>query len=157
MALIDKLSKIAKSVGDEAVNAAKKSGELIEITKLNHAISAEEDKISAILPKMGTICYQRYKNGENIDPELLNYCKKIDDIKAGIATLKEKILEVRNVKICAGCGTELAPEIVFCSKCGAKQEAAPETTAVEEMKTCPQCAARVPLNSTFCTSCGNKM
>lgn len=157
MALMDKLSKIAKSVSDEAVNAAKKSGELIEITKLNHAISAEEDKISAILPKMGNICYQRFKNGENIDPELLNYCNKIEEIKAGIAILRQKILDVKNVKICASCGSELAPEIVFCSKCGAKQESAPETTAVEELKTCPQCAARVPLDSAFCTSCGTKM
>jgi ribosomal protein L40E len=156
MAIIDKLSKIAKSVSDEAVNVAKKSGELIEITKLNNAISTEEDKINAVLPKMGNIIYQRFKNGENIDPELLTYCNKIEDIKANIAALKQKILEVKNIKICPGCNSELSPEVVFCPKCGAKQETA-EVVEAEEMKTCPKCAAAVPVDSAFCTSCGAKM
>jgi ribosomal protein L40E len=156
MALIDKLSKIAKSVGDEAANAAKKSGELIEITKLNHAISNEEDKINAILPKMGNISYQKFKNGENIDPDLLNYCNKIEEIKSTITGLKQKILEIKNVKICQSCGSELGLDITFCPKCGAKQDT-PETTIVQDMKTCPNCAARVPLDSAFCTSCGAKI
>jgi ribosomal protein L40E len=156
MALIDKLSKIAKSVGDEAVNAAKKSGELIEITKLNHAISNEEDKINAILPKMGNISYQKFKKGESIDPDLVNYCNKIEEINSTIAALKQKILEIKSIRVCQTCESELGLDVTFCPKCGAKQEK-PETVIVEEMKTCPNCAARVPLESAFCTSCGTKI
>jgi ribosomal protein L40E len=156
MALIDKLSKIAKSVGDEAVNAAKKSGELLEITKLNHAISNEEDKINAILPKMGNISYQKFKNGESIDPDLLNYCNKIEEIKSAIAVLKQKILDIKSVRICQNCQAELGQDVTFCPKCGAKQDT-PETIIAEEIKTCPNCASPVPLDSAFCTSCGTKI
>jgi rRNA maturation endonuclease Nob1 len=156
MALMDKLSKIAKSVSDEAVNAAKKSGELLEITKLNHAISNEEDKINATLPKMGNISYQKFKNGESIDPDLINYCNKIEEIKSTILALKQKIMEIKSIRLCQNCQSELGLDVSFCPKCGTKQEE-PEIITVEEMKTCPDCGISVPLDSAFCTSCGAKM
>lgn len=156
LALIDKLSKIAKSVGDEAVNAARKSGELLEITKLNHSISNEEDKIKAIYTELGNICYQKFQSGVELDPDLVNGCNRIEEIKNNIAALKQKILEVKSVKACQSCGNELALDVSFCSKCGTKQ-VAEDSTATDETKACASCGAKLSADSAFCTSCGTKI
>ncbi|MFZ3102673.1 MAG: zinc ribbon domain-containing protein [Desulfitobacteriaceae bacterium] len=156
MALFDKISKIAKSVGDEAVSAAKKSGELFEITKLNHAISDEEEKIKVIFTKIGSLCYQKFQVEEVVDPDLLHHCKKIEEIQSNIAIIKQKILEIRSIKVCQSCGNELALDITFCPTCGSKQSTE-ETTPVEETKVCPECSVQVVSDAAFCTSCGTKM
>lgn len=156
MALFDKISKIAKSVGDEAVNAAKKSGELIESTKLNHSISVEEEKIKTIFTEIGSQYYQKFHADDVVDPDLLHYCKRIEEIQSNIAIIKQKILEIRSVKVCQSCENELALDIMFCPKCGSNQSPV-ETISVEETKACPNCAVQVALESVFCTSCGTKM
>jgi len=153
MAFIDKLSKIAKSVGDEAVNAAKKSGDLIEITKLNHSISNEEDNIKAEYTDLGILVYRKFQSGVSVEEDFVAGCNRIDELNKNIETLKQKIREVKNVKSCQSCGNQLALEVMFCPKCGTKQSPV-ETPHGAELKTCPSCAAQVADDSAFCTTCG---
>jgi len=126
------LDSITRKVTDTAKAAAKISGSVVEITKLNMSINAEEEKIRKLYTEIGKQLYEDYTDGKAVSEELLRKCVKIDDIFENIADMKDKILELRNVKACPNCGTILDIEMEYCHKCGKKQEDIPE--AEEENK-----------------------
>jgi hypothetical protein len=129
---------ISKRVSETAKAAAKKSGNIVEITRLGVSISAEEDKIKKVCTDMGRIVYEAYTGGEGIADELKELCGKIDAYEKNIEEMKQKILELKNVKECPSCGAELDIDMAFCYSCGEKQpvpqpiEAKDEEAADEE-------------------------
>jgi hypothetical protein len=116
------LDNITKKVTDTAKAAAKKSGNVVEVTKLNMNISAEEEKVRKIYTDMGKQLYEDYTEGKIVGEKLLGYCEKIDEIIGNIDGMRGKVLELRNVKACPNCGMELDMEMGYCYKCGRKQE-----------------------------------
>jgi len=158
MPLKDSLSKIGKSISEGAANAAKKSGNLVELTKLNMAISGEEDKIKALFTELGEALQDKHEKGEEVSEELLKTCKKIDEIKANIEELKKKIVDLKDVVLCPGCGTELPQETLFCPKCGTKQlPIKPKEEAKVPENCCPACKKEVEDGTVFCPHCGHKI
>lgn len=87
---------LTKKVGDAAKTAAKKSGDLVETTKLNMAVNSEEDKIKAICTDIGKSVYLKFQSGADIDPELLDKCQQIRSIEENIASLKQKISQLKS-------------------------------------------------------------
>lgn len=117
-----------RKVSDTAKAAAKKSGNVVELTRLNMNIGAEEEKIKKLHFEMGKLLYDVYQDGQPIHEDLMAFCEKIDVIYGTIEEMKTKILELRNVKACTECGHELELDMPFCYKCGRKQEVnIPET------------------------------
>ena len=102
------LDNITRKVTDTAKAAAKKSGSVVEITKLNLSISAEEEKIRKIYTEMGKQLYEDYIEGKMPGEKLLAQCVKIDEIIKGINEMRDKILELKNIKACPNCGMERA-------------------------------------------------
>ena len=91
---------------------------MLEITKINSQISAEKDKIRELYYKIGEEVYKAYSAGEStINDEA---CAQIKEIEEKIKELNAKVLELKNATLCPNCGTELAKEVVYCSKCGTK-------------------------------------
>lgn len=119
-----------KKVTDTAKAAAKKSSELVEVTKLNMSIGSEEDKIQKVYNDIGKMAYAAFARGEEINEAYKVNCEKIKSYEDTINKMKQKILELKNTKACPGCGEELDASVAFCSKCGAKQEV--EQTAAAE-------------------------
>lgn len=116
------LDNITKRVTDTAKAAAKKSGSIVEVTRLNMNIGAEEEKVRKVYADIGKQLYEDYTEGKIVGEKLLDYCAKIDEIISNIDGMREKVLELRNVKACPNCGMELDIEMTFCYKCGRKQE-----------------------------------
>jgi ribosomal protein S27AE len=116
------LDNITKKVTDTAKAAAKLSGSVVEVTRLNMSINAEEEKVRKIYTEMGKQVYEDYNEGKLVGEKLLEKCVKIDEIIANIDAMKEKILELKNVKACPNCGLVLAIDMEYCYKCGKKQE-----------------------------------
>lgn len=112
---------LTKKVSDTAKAAAKKSSELVEVTKLNMSISAEEDKIKKTYADIGKLVYTAYANGDEVAEGYKELCSSITGYEETITAMKQKILELKSMKVCPGCGVELETDIAFCSKCGAKQ------------------------------------
>lgn len=112
---------ITKKVTDTAKAAAKKSGELVEVTRLNMNVSAEQDKIDKICLSIGKTIYEAFKKGEGTPDSFIENCKDAAGHDENIKNIKQKILEIKNLKICAECGAELDADTAYCSKCGAKQ------------------------------------
>lgn len=122
MPIMDSLSKLAKSVGDGAKTAVKKSEDMVEISKLNRSISNEEDRIKLTYNEMGKIIYSKYQKNEIIEEDLIEFCNKVDEFEKNISSIKQKIAEIKNVRICSNCGSEVELSTEICVKCGAKQE-----------------------------------
>ena len=122
MPFFDNVSKIAKSVGDTAKNAAKKSEDVVEKTKLNMAISSEEDKINEYYNKLGQVVFEKIEKGEIEDSDLSVICSNIVNSKNIIENTKLRILELKNIKVCPKCGNKVKLDITFCPKCGTKIE-----------------------------------
>jgi archaellum component FlaC len=110
MSLFENLSK---KVTDTAKAAAKKSSELVEVTKLNMAIGSEEEKIEKTYSAIGKIVYELYDAGEEVNAEFSEQCEKIKSYEANIKDMKQKILDLKNIKICSSCGAEVENEVAF--------------------------------------------
>lgn len=155
------LDNMGKKLGEAAQAAAKKSGELVEVTKLNVNINTEEDKIQKLFAQIGKKIYDKYTASGSIDEEAVEDCETIKVHEQNIKNLRSKILEIKNLKICTGCGAELERDQIFCSKCGARNEI-PHPVETEQKEapsaiTCPACGTVLQPGSIFCTNCGSKL
>ncbi|MDP4181763.1 MAG: zinc ribbon domain-containing protein [Bacillota bacterium] len=150
-----------KKVTDTAKAAARKSSDLVEVTKLNMSIGTEEDKIEKLYLEIGKTIYESYAKDENIDDLFVEKCKQIDSYNNNIKEMRKKILELKNEKICPNCREELEIDVLYCSKCGAKQEIIePEAEVILEevpQKLCLNCNSPIEEDSLFCTKCGTKV
>lgn len=122
MSIMNSLSKLAKSVSDNASNVAKKSSEMFEITKINLAIQGEEDKIKSIKNEIGGTLFTKFINGQAVDPDIIENCNSIILVQNQISELQLKISKLKNLHICDKCGQEVVLNSIFCPKCGGKQD-----------------------------------
>ena len=111
MAFMDDLKKFGK-------NISQKTSDMVEVTKLNSAISQEKEKIRKLYYEIGTAVYEQYKAGNYLGME--EKCSQIAEIEQKIEELQQKIQEIKNSKKCPGCGTEVTADTAFCPQCGNK-------------------------------------
>ena len=123
---------ISKKVTDTAKAAARKSGDIVEVTKLNLNIAAEEDKIKRKYMEIGKAVYETYANREEIPHSFKVLCEKVKEYEKNIEEMKTKILQLKGLKNCPSCGAELDEDFAFCPKCGAEQEEPVETSESED-------------------------
>ena len=158
------LENLGKKVGEAAQAAAKKSGELVEITKLNVNINSEEDKVQKLYAQIGKSVYDKFCQTGAAEDYIKEACEAITVHDQNIKALREKIAEVKGTKTCVGCGADMEKTQVFCSKCGARndiqqapvQDAQPEAQTAANL-TCPSCGAALAAGSAFCTNCGTRL
>lgn len=112
---------VSEKVSNTAKTAARKSGDMIEISKLTKLIAAEEENIRKISLEIGNAVYTSYEEGEEVPLCVKAFCDSIKDSEKKINDTKLKILELKDLKVCPGCGEELEVQIAFCPKCGTKQ------------------------------------
>jgi uncharacterized membrane protein YvbJ len=156
-----KLKGFGKKLSDAAKSTAKKSEELIEIGKVKAKIRDAENEIEKAKMQIGEAAYKRFKEGESTFPEAEEMGGKIDGILDDIKGLEEKILRLRHVRACPGCGDEVEDTVAFCSKCGHKFEPLPVEEEEEDedgdVLKCKSCGAEIEEGSAFCGKCGAKV
>ena len=114
----DSASTVVKTVGDWANVVVKKSGEIVELSKLTVSIKAEESKIKDLYEEIGKIVYTKFKNNVYIDPELTEKCKEIIIIEKDVHEMNAKISVLKNKKVCTKCGDALEKDAPACTNCG---------------------------------------
>lgn len=117
---VDTASTVAQSAKESSAVVAKKSGELIEISKLTVSINSNESKMKDLYSEIGKKVFEKHENGQCIDPELVENCNEILALKTSINEMKQKVNELRNKRICTNCDTSLPEDTAFCPKCGNK-------------------------------------
>lgn len=131
MALFDKINELAKTAGE-------KTGNAIEITKLNARIGKEREHITEAKREIGEIYYAKLSEGYELLPDAAVFADKIKESENIIEEARAEIERIR-----AG---EAAPE-----------EEAPETEAeAVNVKFCPGCGSKCDAAAAFCSVCGNK-
>lgn len=159
---------LSKKVGDVAKTAAKKSEELLETTKLNRSISAEEDKIKGIMSDIGKAVYKKYQCGQSIDEDLLDSCRQISEAEKNIAATREKIMAIKNetkdeVNFEATqqgqyTGTDTAKGFSGIPQMhGSEVQTEPQYTPAPAAGFCSSCGAPISEGVKFCSSCGNRL
>jgi RNA polymerase subunit RPABC4/transcription elongation factor Spt4 len=116
------LNNLKQRVSDTAKYAAKKSNKVVEITKLNIAISSEEDKIKKVFYDLGKLAYQSFLEEKNAEETFLKKYEQIQVYEKNIEDMKSKINQLKQIKICVSCKGELEEDMNFCFVCGCKQE-----------------------------------
>jgi hypothetical protein len=162
----DSLSKIAKSIGDGAKSAAHKSGDMMEITKLNMSISSEENKIKGIYSKIGEVLYKKFADGQLVDDDLMELCTGIKAIEDNICSMRQKIEELKNHKpldekpeqnddaVNHNILNDSDEEVKFYEESTDTFESSHSNAPGN---TCQNCGEAVSDNLKFCPSCGTKL
>ena len=179
MAFFDKLSDIAKSIGD-------KTGDAIETSKLSSKITAEQNAAGEELKKIGEHYYRIFTETGAADPEVMEFCAAA---KAHYDAAAESQAEIARIKaeneaqkasaeaqkaaaaaavpaavapaqapaglICTGCGAVNEEGTKFCRECGQKLE--PPAPPAPVGNVCPGCGAVNEEGTKFCRECGQKL
>lgn len=114
------IKNVGKKISGAGKAAIKASGDLVQLTKLNAAIKSEENKVESLMIEIGNVVFDKYKDKNEADADVLVSCEAIKKSMDKIEELKLKIIEVKDMKKCPGCGEEVDKDNTFCSKCGTK-------------------------------------
>lgn len=112
--------EITSQVTKTAKKAVQKSNELVEITKVNMAISEAQSALNKLYKELGKTVHKAYDTQVDVSNEVSIQCSEIDDKLAEIQKMKDKLAELKKIEYCAACGHENQRESIFCSKCGTK-------------------------------------
>lgn len=170
MAFFDKIS-------EKASMAAKKSSDLIEISKINRDIGKEQEDIGKLFFEIGQKYYLNFRDSGKEDIQFKDLFDAIKQHEENIKIMNNKIEELKAAEKCANCGNELEPGSTFCTKCGSKvgevkntannnSESNSDTTVspnrsalgeAEHNVKCSNCGNELEKDSMFCTHCGQKV
>jgi len=105
----------------QTVNSAvKKSGELVEVTKLKMAIGDTKSDIERLFVKLGELVYLASKSEEVGEGSAEELIAKIDELKEKQRQQEISLAELTSKKVCATCGKMCEESAGFCSACGQK-------------------------------------
>lgn len=160
MAFLDKLGNLAK-------NAADKTNDMMEISKLNSKIGECRKNIAARKSELGEHYWKKYESGEVLDAEAMELCAAIKAENQAIEELSHEIQRIKAappaqtstadtgiaVISCASCGASVSAGTKFCPECGAPAAPLQEASMPEGLP-CPSCGQLVSAGKKFCPECG---
>jgi len=142
-------------IGEFAKNAADKTGDMLEINRLNSKISTENAKIAVIKGKIGDYCWQKFERGEAQDDEIAQLCGAIKACNSTIAETNEQIKAIKqeDSKPTEAVPTVTEPPIVET----VSEQPVTAAEVIAEAAKCPECGASVAEGKRFCGECGAKL
>ncbi|MCX8128488.1 MAG: hypothetical protein N3I35_00110 [Clostridia bacterium] len=117
MSLVENFRQKFKDATRTAVRA---SSDFLEATKINLAIKSDEDKIKNIMFDIGKSVFDGYNSGKAVEAEISIKCDEIVSLEKSIEEKKLKLIEIKNLKQCSGCMSEIDEAAVYCPNCGKK-------------------------------------
>lgn len=119
MTTVEEVLCKAKDLADAA---GKKTGELVNLTKLRMEAAETQKAISDKLEAVGRVIYEAHKQEEGAAaPENLEALfTAINALEEKAAEITDKMDELRRTKHCSNCGKNNAADAAFCQGCGQK-------------------------------------
>lgn len=153
MAFFDKINSIARNVGD-------KTGDAIEIAKINARIASERGAMNDIYRQLGEAYYaHRINGGEGEPAEAAAMYSQLDQRTAAIDQAQKQIVAIKAE------GERRAAEAAAAEEAAKAQKNAQPGVPVADNGTpaqgqgmkCPQCGAGLNADARFCPQCGAKI
>lgn len=136
------LEDLGKKIGETAESFTNKAGEVVEIQRIRNQIHTMERSNDRDFRDIGRMVYDKYKDGEVIDTEMVCICEEIEKREASVEELEQMIADVKGTVNCPDCQKPLEKDMAYCPYCGAKvpgkSEACAEETCEEESCACEQ-------------------
>ncbi|MCR3923157.1 MAG: zinc ribbon domain-containing protein [Firmicutes bacterium] len=154
-----------------AKNAADKTTDMLETTKINAKINEEQKNIATVKQEIGDYYWQQFVAGLPLEAEPAELCRKIATATAAIEQYQSDIKTIKQEEDapapqpqpqaaattkCPSCGTNVAVGKKFCVECGYNMVTAEEEEKADT-KECPSCGVDVGADLKFCSECGTKL
>lgn len=146
---MDVAENVVKATKESANNVAKKSNDILEISKLNLNIASEKSKVEEAYYEIGKSIYLKYSKNIYIDPEVVDICKSIRETEFRIAVMEDRISDLKNLCKCDNCGESLKENSNFCPNCGHEQVNKHTEPCDEDHNDCKQISSE----SSCCDDC----
>lgn len=156
MAFFDKINSIAKNVGD-------KTGDAIEMAKINARIASERSAMNDIYRQLGEAYYAHRINGGEGEPvEAAAMYSQLDQHTAAIDEAQKQIVAIKAEGERRAAEAAAAEEAASAVKTQTSvQPGIPVFNtgmpAQEQRVECPQCGAGLNADVRFCSQCGAKI
>ncbi len=112
------MEKFLADLKETMNGAVKKSGELVELTKMKFAISETKSKIRGKLEMLGTLAYQSAKGMEPVEDAASDLIAEIDALEDSLKEQEAKMAALSGKKVCPVCGHPCESQASFCMHCG---------------------------------------
>ena len=129
---MDFFDDLYKKLTVAANQTAKETTRLSGLAKVKFNLMKEKSKLEDAYKVLGEVYYKQLKNGEVDEKATAAAYDKIEKTFVEIEKYQTEINLMSNVKICTSCGEKVDKDMVYCPKCGAKQEVPVEEEAAEE-------------------------
>ena len=122
--LLNKIKETASIAADAAESAARqfgqKTGDTLEMAKLNMKIFDLNTEIGVSMREIGRIVYDTHTGKVTDENALSEIIRSVDEKFEEIDNYKAKLAEFKKSVICAVCNEACSKGDTFCKKCGAK-------------------------------------
>lgn len=111
----------AKELGGMAREVTRKSGDLLEVTKIKYELSKLEKEMENNMYGLGSLVYQKYRGTEEMDSEIERLCMSTAKLEEEMTFLQQQIDKLQpKVLCCPDCKNEIPDGGKYCSYCGVK-------------------------------------
>ncbi len=125
------MEKFFTEIKNTADKVIKKSGELVELSKVKFQIANTKSEIGANFKELGELVYHAQKSEAQPDTQIIEgTISKIDELYAKLEALMAENSSLKNEKLCPSCEKSNPKSAQFCLGCGYKF-AAPDTEETE--------------------------
>lgn len=137
---------LGKKISEGVQDASEKAAELVEVNKLNFAISKEKTAIDEAKRRIGDKIFAMYQTGQTLPDTLTDELTSIGSHLQAIAGFEAKISEIKS-----GQGGQTTETMAANTPTPAETVPGAETS-----RFCGNCGAALAEGSAFCGECGQK-
>lgn len=139
-------NQLGKTVSTAAQETTEKAKNYAEIARLNSSVADIEKQLAVSYEELGRMYYDRYR--DNCEAEGQEKIEEITHLSQRVRELKDRVIQLKGLRLCPTCGAESTLSMAFCSSCGSKLPPLPIATE------CPRCHMPIQTGDRFCCGCG---
>ena len=125
----DIFEEIGKVLSETAETVSNKAGEVVGAQRVRSQMNTLKRSNTRDFKDMGLLIYEKFKNGEVIDTELVTICEEIEKRENACEELEQQLAEAKGASKCPKCGKMLGKSMIFCPYCGINVEEEKEAAA----------------------------